>query len=139
MHARLLATSPRAFSAAFLAMLRYGEKVTPERYQAERRRIEQTAAGFLELFDRVDIVLTLTAPQRAFAFTDPVPVNQADFTAIANFAGCPAISLPLPTPPGERTVGLQLIGAPGWDLVLLRVAAQFETIFVSAALGARIC
>ena len=132
-HARLLATSPQGFSAAFLAMLRYGERVTPERYQAERRKIEQTAARFQALFDRVDIVVTLTAPQRAFAFTDPVPDNQADFTAIANFAGCPAISLPLPTPPGERSVGLQLVAAPGRDRMLLRIAAQFEAIFVSVA------
>jgi len=130
-HAQLMATAPHAFSASFLAMLRYGEGVTPERYQAERRRIEQTAVRFLELFERADIVITLTAPQRAFAFTDPVPRNQADLTAIANFAGCPAISLPLPVPPGERPVGMQLIAAPGQDRLLLRVGALVETIFIS--------
>jgi aspartyl-tRNA(Asn)/glutamyl-tRNA(Gln) amidotransferase subunit A len=112
-------------------MLRYGEKVSLQRYQAERRAIERAGFAFLELFDRVDVVLSLTAPQRSFSFADPAPVNQADFTAIANFAGCPAISLPLPVPVNERPVGLQLIAAPQKDAMLLSAAAQLELMLKS--------
>ena len=55
-------------------MLRYGEKVTSERYQAERRMIKRVGSAFLELFDRVDVVLTLTAPQRPFSFPSTTPL-----------------------------------------------------------------
>ena len=127
-HRKLLSESPEAFSPEFLAMLSYGKNVTLERYQAERRAIERVGSAFLELFDRVDVVLTPTAPQRSFSFDDPVSVNQADFTAIANFAGCPAISLPLPVPANERPIGLQLIVAPQRDTMLLSVAAQLESM-----------
>ena len=130
-HKKLLSESPEAFSPEFLAMLRYGEKVTSERYQAERRMIKRVGSAFLELFDRVDVVLTLTAPQRSFSFDDPAPVNQADFTAIGNFAGCPAISLPLPVLANERPIGLQLIAAPQMDSLLLSVAAQLEPMLGS--------
>jgi aspartyl-tRNA(Asn)/glutamyl-tRNA(Gln) amidotransferase subunit A len=130
-HKELLAESLDAFSPEFLAMLRYGEKVSSQRYQSERGTIERVASAFLELFDRVDIVLSLTAPQRSFSFGNPAPVNQADFTAIANFAGCPAISLPLPVPPNERPIGLQLIAAPQRDAMLLPAAAQLELMLKS--------
>lgn len=125
-HRGLLAQSPEAFSPEFLAMLDYGKRVTPERYHKERRTIERAGFELVKLLDRVDVVLTLTAPQRSFSFDTPAPVNQADFTAIANFGGCPAISLPLPVPAGERPIGLQLIAAPGRDTMLLSVAAQLE-------------
>ena len=52
-HKKLLSELPEAFSPEFLAMLRYGEKVTSERYQAERRMIKRVGSAFLELFDRV--------------------------------------------------------------------------------------
>jgi aspartyl-tRNA(Asn)/glutamyl-tRNA(Gln) amidotransferase subunit A len=130
-HKELLAESLDAFSPEFLAMLRYGEKVSSQRYRAERGTIERAGSAFLELFDRVDVVLSLTAPQRSFSFAEPAPVNQADFTAIANFAGCPAISLPLPVPPNERPIGLQLIAAPQRDTMLLPAAAQLELMLKS--------
>ena len=77
----------------------------------------------------------LTAPQRSFSFDDPAPVNQADFTAIANFAGCPAISLPLPVPANERPIGLQLIAAPQRDTMLLSAAAQLELMLKKLSAG----
>lgn len=125
-HERLLAETPQAFSPAFRAMLDYGRQLAPERYQGERARIDAAGGAFRELFDRFDVIVLPTAPQRPFPFEDPVPVNQADLTALANFAGCPAISLPLPIPPAERPVGLQLVAAPGTDTKLLAIAAAVE-------------
>lgn len=126
-HQRLLDEQPEAFSPAFLAMLNYGRSVPPERYASEKRMIDEAGASFVKLFDRHDVLVTLTAPQRAFTFDDAVPVNQADLTAIANFAGCPAVSLPIPVAAGERPVGLQLMAAPGMDTKLLTIAARVES------------
>ncbi|MSO90298.1 MAG: amidase [Acetobacteraceae bacterium] len=126
-HARLLQIAPHAFSPAFRAMLDYGMRVPPERYQAERRNLAIVGTAFLDVFDECDVVLTLTAPQRAFSFDTSVPVNQADLTALANFAGCPALSLPLPVPAGAFPVGLQLIAAPGRDTMVLSAGAWIES------------
>ncbi len=131
-HAELLAQEPAAFSQEFLAMLKYGQNVTEERYEASREAIETAGQLFREKLAAFDAILSLTAPQRAFRFDEVVPTNQADLTAIANFSGCPAISLPIPVPTGERPVGLQVLSSPGSDHALIRIAQLFETVFSAA-------
>lgn len=73
-----------------------------------------------------DGLLLPTAPQQAFAMDGPVPHHQADFTAMANMAGAPAISVPLPVGAGVLPIGLQLIGHRGHDTALLRAALAAE-------------
>ncbi len=75
-----------------------------------------------------DGLLLPTAAQTAFPMAGPVPAEQADLTAMANVAGGPAISLPLPVEAGALPVGLQLIGRRGADLGILRNAARFEAL-----------
>lgn len=73
-----------------------------------------------------DGLLLPTAPQQAFAMDGPVPHHQADFTAMANMSGAPAISLPLPVGEGVLPIGLQLVGHRGCDDALLRAARAAE-------------
>ncbi len=127
-NAEFLSTVPDASSPTFRAMLAYGGRVSPERYRRERAVIDRAGAALRGVLDKFDVVVTPTTPQRAFRFDGPVPANQADFTAIANFAGCPAVSLPLPVPIDGRPVGLQLMAAPGRDSVLLSVASALEAV-----------
>ena len=127
-HKQLLIDVPEAFSPEFSAKLDYGRKITPARYDVEMAAVRDVARAFVALFDQFDVIVTLTAPQRTFPFGTPAPVSQADLTAPANFAGCPAISLPLGVGVDERPIGLQLIAAPGADAELLTIAAQVETI-----------
>lgn len=126
-YARALQSTPHALSAPFRAMLDYGMRVPADRYQAERRKLAAIGGALRDVFDTCDVILTLTAPQRAFSFDAPVPVNQADLTALANFAGCPALSLPLPVPDGALPVGLQLIAAPNRDTLVLSAGAWIES------------
>ena len=70
-------------------------------------------------FAQGDVMLLPTAPQQAFAFGEPVPANQADLTSIANMAGLPALSVPLPVAEGELPIGLQLIAPIGAEATLL--------------------
>ena len=65
-----------------------------------------------------------TTPQQAFAFDAAVPANQADFTSIANMAGVPALSTPLPVPDGELPIGLQFIASQGHELTLLALQQE---------------
>ena len=55
---------------------------------------EATAARLRARLSGYAGLLSPTTPQFAFVFDDPVPVNQADFTAMANVAGLPAAAFP---------------------------------------------
>ena len=127
-HRDLLAAEPDAFSPAFRAMLEYGARAGKERYAAARAAIERTGAAFAGLLDGADALISPTTPQAAFPFGAPVPATQADFTAPANFAFCPAVSIPLPRPAGEAPAGLQLMAARGRDARLPGIAVAVETL-----------
>lgn len=70
---------------------------------------------FLEAYEKVDMLLTPTAPSGAFAWddkpTDPVQVYLNDvFTVPASLAGVPAVSVPAGLDSKGVPLGLQLIG-----------------------------
>jgi aspartyl-tRNA(Asn)/glutamyl-tRNA(Gln) amidotransferase subunit A len=84
------------------------------------------------LFGEADALLLPTAPQEPFAITEGAPANQADLTVLANIAGTPAISLPLPCAAGEKPAGLQLLARMGMDAALLDWAARLESVLREA-------
>jgi Asp-tRNA(Asn)/Glu-tRNA(Gln) amidotransferase A subunit family amidase len=118
--------SPDAFSPAFRRMLEFGRDAAAARLVKAERTIQ--VAGFLlhRALEEVNLIVAPTAPQPAFAFSAPVPVSQADLTAIANFAGCPAVSIPCGLSPAGLPIGLQLIGPPFGESALLAAARAFE-------------
>jgi aspartyl-tRNA(Asn)/glutamyl-tRNA(Gln) amidotransferase subunit A len=73
-----------------------------------------------------DGLLMPTAAQTAFAMDAPVPPNQADFTAMANMSGGPAISVPMPVPADALPAGLQLTARRGEDESLLAAASRVQ-------------
>jgi aspartyl-tRNA(Asn)/glutamyl-tRNA(Gln) amidotransferase subunit A len=77
-----------------------------------RRRI---AEDFDQAFERVDALLTPTAPSAAFALgenaSDPVAMYLNDiFTVTVNLAGLPGMSVPAGLDAAGLPLGLQLIG-----------------------------
>lgn len=100
-------------------------------YVAADRMLDGAIEKSRRLFSRIDVLVTPTTPQAAFAHAADVPANQADFTCFANLAGCPALSLPMGTTARGLPVGLQLLGPPGSDLRLLELgqvcAATLDT------------
>src|SRR5205085_12532409 len=62
---------------------------------------------------------------RVIAGREAEPRGHAVFTAFANAAGVPAISLPCDQAQG-LPIGLQLVGSFGADAKLLALAAQYE-------------
>jgi aspartyl-tRNA(Asn)/glutamyl-tRNA(Gln) amidotransferase subunit A len=83
------------------------------------------------------VIAMPTSPEVAFRFdakADPLSEYLADvFTVSANLAGIPAISLPcgMAKPAGggaELPVGLQLLGPPLADALVLRVADAYQRI-----------
>ena len=76
--------------------------------------------------EHIDLIASPTAPQTAFAFTDPAPVNQANLTMLANISGCPAITLPCGVAPSGLPLALQLMARPFDEAELLGAAQILE-------------
>jgi len=129
-HAATQSARPEAFSPAFRAMLDFGARAPAMKLAAAQRMLRRAGHEFRRLFERVEVVASPTAAQAAFSFEAKPPANQADLTAPANFAGCPALSLPCGLSSEGLPLGLHLMAAPWREQRLLAVALAVE-----AALG----
>lgn len=122
--ADVLAARRTEVPADLLAMLDWGAGRSATDLARGLARMLDLAQWVTRTLESLDALLLPTTPQTAFAMDAAVPHNQADFTVLANLAGAPAISLPLPVPPGALPIGLQAIGRRGADLALLGLAGQ---------------
>lgn len=89
------------------------------------------AQDFREAYEKVDVLLTPTAPSPAFAIgekvNDPLSMYLNDvFTVPVNLAGLPGISLPTGLSSNGLPLGLQLIGRTFDEETLLRAAGVLE-------------
>ncbi|MGB6086383.1 amidase family protein, partial [Parvibaculum sp.] len=89
------------------------------------------ARDFTEAFTDVDVLLTPTAPSAAFGLGEKTDdllsmyLNDV-FTVTVNLAGLPGISVPAGLSAEGLPLGLQLIGRPFEEEVLLRAARAIE-------------
>ena len=103
-------------SEGFARMLRYPERAGAAKLAQAQALLDTVRADAARVFGAVDLLLMPTTPQTAFHHDAPVPVNQADFTALANVWGAPALAFPLRT--GDLPASAQLLAAPGQDEAL---------------------
>jgi aspartyl-tRNA(Asn)/glutamyl-tRNA(Gln) amidotransferase subunit A len=104
-------------------------------YDAYYRKASQVRTlmktDFDEAFQKVDVILTPTAPTPAFRIgekvEDPLQMYLSDvFTIPVNLAGIPAITIPCGFSGGGLPIGLQIMGKHFDEGKLLRVAYTFE-------------
>ena len=106
-------------------------------YAGAVSRLQLRARAIVAFWQDVDLLLTPTLallPQPVGWETEPDdPRAQFDraaaftpFTAAFNVTGQPAVSLPLHWTEHGLPVGVQLVGPPAGDALLVRVAAQLE-------------
>lgn len=122
-----LIDQPGAISNHLRSLLIFGRDASEAKLEAARVEIAAAAQAANTALDRVNALLLPTAPQRAFAHGSPVPANQADLTALANFARCPACALPAPLEGETHPGSIQLIGPKWSDPVLLGWAELLAT------------
>jgi aspartyl-tRNA(Asn)/glutamyl-tRNA(Gln) amidotransferase subunit A len=102
-------------------------------YYRKAQRVQALIrADFADVFTRVDLIATPTSPTVAFRLGErvesPVQMYLADiFTASANLAGVPAISVPCGFSEG-LPVGIQFTAAAWREADLFRAAAAYQRL-----------
>jgi len=127
-HARLLSDPASGISQRLREALAYGAAQAPERIAQARAVLHEARQGLDALFASFDLLLLPTTPQTAFAFTSPAPSSQADFTALANAGGMPALSLAAGLSSEGLPLGVQLVGARGADALVLEAGRACEAV-----------
>ena len=80
------------------------------------------------------VLLMPTTPQVAFPHGERAPATQADFTALANVAGLPALACPAGRDGTGLPVSVQLVGPAGSETRLIALARALEPALGGAVL-----
>lgn len=139
--ARVVAAHPGwegKVTEAIAQQARAGVLIGGAEYVAALDRLALFRWGMLDAMHGWDVVATPSSPAlpwpRAQAFPDVIAGVAAGargasiFSTAVNLAGLPAIVVPAPVLPGALPAGLQLIGNPLSEELLLALAEQFEAV-----------
>lgn len=88
--------------------------------------LEQTRNELVSALGDDGVLLMPTCPQAAFPHGQRAPMNQADFTCLANVAGLPALAVPAGLDADGLPVGIQLVGPKGSETRLIALARSLE-------------
>jgi aspartyl-tRNA(Asn)/glutamyl-tRNA(Gln) amidotransferase subunit A len=92
----------------------------------DRETVEQ------RYFTKVDVILLpttmKTVPTVKDAMDNPEEAVSAEYTAFANYFGLPALSIPCGFDNNGMPIGLQIVGKPGGEVVVLNAALQFQHV-----------
>ena len=137
--ARVMASIPEwenRVTASIAQQARTGQTLSATDYLQGLDRLATFRAGMLDAIADWDIIATPSSPALPWPRTNPYPTpiagqialprTAATFSTAVNLAGLPAITVPAPVLSGALPVGLQLIGAPDTEGLLLDLAEQFE-------------
>jgi len=124
-------------TAAIEQMATSGLAISAADYYAAMETVKGLQSALSVFFERYDVIMTPAAAAlpwpAAEAFPPTIagqnvgPRGHAIFTAFANMAGCPGISIPTDHSSSGLPIGFQLVAPPGKDGLLCAVAAQYES------------
>jgi amidase len=128
------------FEAGTWATAEAGNLVPGAQYLAALEGLHEVTRDAIAWWevDGFDLLLSPTIPELPptlgqFAPTPDNPLNglfrsaiTAGFAAPLNITGQPAISVPLHQSPSGLPIGMQFVGAPARDDLLIRIASQLE-------------
>jgi aspartyl-tRNA(Asn)/glutamyl-tRNA(Gln) amidotransferase subunit A len=106
-----------------------------EAYYAKAQKVRTLLKqDFIDAFKVCDAVITPTAPTVAFQIgektDDPLAMYLNDvYTASANLAGVPGISIPCGLNSENMPIGVQLVGKHWSENVLLKLAGAYEAAY----------
>jgi aspartyl-tRNA(Asn)/glutamyl-tRNA(Gln) amidotransferase subunit A len=126
-------------TSAIEQMATSGLAIPATDYYAALDAVKTLQSALAVFFERYDMILTPTTAAlpwpAAEAFPSMIagqkvgPRGHAVFTAFANMAGCPGISLPANHSSNNLPIGFQLVAGPGNDGLLCAIASEYERTF----------
>jgi aspartyl-tRNA(Asn)/glutamyl-tRNA(Gln) amidotransferase subunit A len=130
-HKAHLSERPGDIGDDVLARLRMGEGKTGTEYALARQRGRQWRRKLALLLAGETLLVTPTTPVTAFPIEGAQAITAArrltSFTAPFNLTGLPAISVPCGYTQRGLPAGLQLIGRPWNEALVLRAAQAYES------------
>jgi aspartyl-tRNA(Asn)/glutamyl-tRNA(Gln) amidotransferase subunit A len=128
-HQEFVTKSPELYQPVILKRIRAGADVSTPAYIQGRRDLARIRRMAGKLFESVDVLVTSTLPIPPAAVSDPraddiLPTVRN--TSPFNVNGCPAISIPCGFTSKGLPIGLQIIGPPGGEPVVLQLAHVYE-------------
>jgi aspartyl-tRNA(Asn)/glutamyl-tRNA(Gln) amidotransferase subunit A len=119
-HGALLARNPSGFSPTLTGMLRWAGRQSPDKVADAHRQLNAAGQRLRRQLASFDAILTPTTAAPAFSFDLSPPVDQADFTVLANISGLAATAFPLGLGRDGMPVSAQIISAS--DALTIRLA-----------------
>ncbi|HEX8110298.1 MAG TPA: amidase [Kofleriaceae bacterium] len=127
--------APERYQPDTLRRIRTGEAVTGADYVDRWRDLQRMRRAAPALFTDVDLMVMPTTPMPAPTLAEvmarPDELRPRELVLMRNtrmfdVLGTAAISVPCGTTAAGLPIGLQIIGAPGADAAVLRLAAAYE-------------
>lgn len=134
-HRAWVEASPDKYQAATLARIQTGANTHAADYIAKLHELHHKRRTAAALFADVDVIVAPTSPLPAPSFAEleaaPETLRPKELVLLRNtrpfnILGTPAISVPCGATRAGLPIGLQIVGAPGDDARVLRVAAAIE-------------
>jgi len=137
-HRERVATSPGLYDPETLRRVRSGEKISDTAYNQALRALEEgrnEIAKVKRVFNGIDALVMPTtpvpAPRISDLMEDPAKLRPAELVLLRNTRwvnvwGLPAISVPCGLSAEGLPIGLQIVGPPQRDSLVLRIAHAFE-------------
>jgi aspartyl-tRNA(Asn)/glutamyl-tRNA(Gln) amidotransferase subunit A len=128
-HREFVAKTPELYQPLTLRRIRLGADVTTPAYIQARRDLAQIRRTAGKSFESVDALVTPTLPIPPPAISDPKAddiLPAVRNTSPFNVNGLPSISVPCGFTSTGLPIGMQIIGPPGGDAVVLQLAQVYE-------------
>lgn len=135
-HDELVRTHGPAFDPEILRLLQAGHFLSAPQYLAAQQARRRIVAEYRGLWKSFDVLVAPTSPIAATPIEAttlrrgdqdiPLVLVYLDHTLPFNLTGQPALSIPCGLTRDGLPVGLQLVGRPFDEALLLRIAARFE-------------
>jgi aspartyl-tRNA(Asn)/glutamyl-tRNA(Gln) amidotransferase subunit A len=128
-HREFVAKTPELYQPVTLKRIRSGADVTASAYIQARRDLAQIRRTAGKSFESVDALVTPTLPIPPPEISDPKAddiLPTVRNTSPFNVSGLPAISVPCGFTSTGLPIGMQIIGPPGGDAVVLQLAHAYE-------------
>jgi aspartyl-tRNA(Asn)/glutamyl-tRNA(Gln) amidotransferase subunit A len=134
-HQKYLSAKEKGYDPETVRRIGSGADVTAPQYIQAQRELLQQRRQILQMFERIDLILTPTTPLLAPTFTElkaaPDQLRNKEMILLRNTRpfnvyGLPSISLNCGFSKSGLPIGLQIIGAPGSEGSVLGLAHAYQ-------------